>query len=128
MLKCHPITAFMKTHANFKKIFLIRVFRFKYIFPIKFNNRILYLMLLPKNGVPFEGQYYSTEWDWQQQDSSWQIICTALLPIAESCQQLQSMAVRMNAKEQSRCKFYNSPFLTRNCSIENVKININKYA
>ena len=26
MLKCHPITAFMKTHANVKKGFLIRVF------------------------------------------------------------------------------------------------------
>ena len=47
MLKCHPITAFMKTHANFKKKFPIRVFGFKYIFPIKFKNRILDLMLLP---------------------------------------------------------------------------------
>ena len=26
MLKFHPITAFMKMHANFQKIFLIRVF------------------------------------------------------------------------------------------------------
>ena len=32
MLKCHPMTAFMKTHANFKKIFLIRAFWFKYIY------------------------------------------------------------------------------------------------
>ena len=61
MLKCQPITAFMKTHANFKKIFFIRVFfLFKYIFPIKFKIRILDLMLLPKNSVPFEGQYYSS--------------------------------------------------------------------
>ena len=60
MLKCHPITAFMKTHANFKKNFLIRVFWFKYIFTITFKIRILDLMLLPKNSVPFEGQYYSS--------------------------------------------------------------------
>ena len=59
MLKCHPITAFMKTHANFKKIFLIRVFWFKYIFPIKLKIRTLDLMLLLKNSVPFEGIYYS---------------------------------------------------------------------
>ena len=61
MLKCHPITAFMKTHVNFKKIFLIRVFWFKYIhvFPIKFKIHILDSMLLPKNSVPFEGLYYS---------------------------------------------------------------------
>ena len=61
MLKCHPITAFIKMHANFKKIFFIKVFRFKYIFPIKFKIRILDLMLLPKNSVPFEGQYYSNK-------------------------------------------------------------------
>ena len=60
MLKCHPITAFMKTHANFKKIFLIRVFWFKYIFLIKFEIRILDLILLPKNSVPFVGLYYSS--------------------------------------------------------------------
>ena len=34
MLKCHPITAFMKIHANFKTIFLNRIIWFK--FPIKF--------------------------------------------------------------------------------------------
>ena len=44
MLKFHPITAFMKMHANFKKMFLIRV-------PIKFKIRILDLMLLSKNSV-----------------------------------------------------------------------------
>ena len=59
MLKCHPITAFMKTYANFKQIFLITFFWFKYIFTIKFKIRILDLMLLPKNSVVFEGQYYS---------------------------------------------------------------------
>ena len=59
MLKCHPITAFMKMHAKLKKIFWIRVLWFKYIFPIKFKIRILDLMLLLKNSVPFEGQYYS---------------------------------------------------------------------
>ena len=59
MLKCHPITTFMKTHANIKKIFLIRVFWFKCIFPIKSKIRILDLMLLPKNSVPFEGLHYS---------------------------------------------------------------------
>ena len=59
MLKFHPITAFMKMHANFPKIFLIRVFLFKYIFPVKYKIRILDLMLLPKNSVPFEGLYYS---------------------------------------------------------------------
>ena len=60
MLNCHPITAFLKTHANLKKIFLIRVLWFKYIFPIKFEISILDLMLLPKNSVPFEGIIYST--------------------------------------------------------------------
>ena len=39
---------------------MIRVFWFKYIFPIKFKIRILDLMLMPKNSVPFEGQYYSS--------------------------------------------------------------------
>ena len=55
MLKCHPITAFMKTHANFKKIFLIRDFWFKYIFPIKFKICILDLMLLPKTVFHLRG-------------------------------------------------------------------------
>ena len=59
ILKFHPITAFMKMHANFQKIFLIRVFWFKYIFPIKYEIRILDLKLLPKNSVPFEWLYYS---------------------------------------------------------------------
>ena len=59
MLKCHPITAFMKTHAN-QKIFLIRVFWFKYIFPIKFKICISDLMLLPKRSIPFEGLYYGS--------------------------------------------------------------------
>ena len=45
----------MKMHANFQKIFLIRVFWFEYIFPIKYKIRILDLMLMPKNSVPFEG-------------------------------------------------------------------------
>ena len=58
MLKCHPITAFMKTHAHFKKIFLIRFFWFKYILPIKFKIRILDLMLL-QNSVPLEGLHTS---------------------------------------------------------------------
>ena len=55
MLKFHHITAFMKMHANFQKIFLIRVFWFEYMFPIKYKIHILNLMLLPKNSVPFEG-------------------------------------------------------------------------
>ena len=57
MLKFHPYTAFMKMHANFQKIFLIRIFWFKYIFPIKYKIRILDLVLLPKNSVPFEGLF-----------------------------------------------------------------------
>ena len=60
MLKFHPIAAFLKMHANFQKIFLNRVFWFKYIFPIEYNIRILDSMLLPKNSVPFEGLYYSS--------------------------------------------------------------------
>ena len=32
---------------------------FKHIFLIKFEIRILDLLLLPKSSVPFEGQYYS---------------------------------------------------------------------
>ena len=60
MLKFHIITAFMKMHANFQKIFLIKVFWFKYIFPTKYKIRILDLMLLPKNSVPFEGLFYSS--------------------------------------------------------------------
>ena len=32
----------------------------EHIFPIKFKIRILDLMLLPKNSVPFEGLYYSS--------------------------------------------------------------------
>ena len=59
MLKFHPITAFMKTYTNFKNIFLVWAFWFKYIFQIKFKITILDLMLLPKNSVPFEGLYYS---------------------------------------------------------------------
>ena len=59
MLKFHPITAFMKMHANFQKIFLVRAFCFNFIFQIKYKIRILDLMLLPKNSVPFEGVYYS---------------------------------------------------------------------
>ena len=55
MLKFHPITAFIKMHANFQKIFLIRAFWFRYIFPIKYKIRIIDLMLLPKSSVPFEG-------------------------------------------------------------------------
>ena len=61
MLKFHPITAFMKMHANFKKKFLIRVFWFKYIFPIKYRIRILDLMLLPKHSVPLKRLYYSSK-------------------------------------------------------------------
>ena len=38
-------------------------FWFKYIFPIKFKIHILNLTLLPKNSVPFEGQYYSSCYD-----------------------------------------------------------------
>ena len=49
----------MKKHANFQKYFLISVFWFKCIFPIKNKIHILDLMLLPKNSVPFEGLYYS---------------------------------------------------------------------
>ena len=60
MLKFHPITAFMKMHANFQKIFLIRVFWCTYIFPFEYKIRILDLMLLLKNSVPFEGLYYSS--------------------------------------------------------------------
>ena len=61
MFKCHPITEFMKTHAKFKKKkkFWLGFFGFKYIFPNKFKIGILDLMLLPKNSVTFEGQYYS---------------------------------------------------------------------
>ena len=60
-LKCHPITAFMKTHANLKKYFCLGLFWFKYIFAIKFKIRILDLILCRKNSVSFEGQYYSTK-------------------------------------------------------------------
>ena len=49
-----------ETHENCKEIFLIRVFWFKYTFSIEFEIRILDLMLLPKNSVQFEGQYYSS--------------------------------------------------------------------
>ena len=59
MLKYHPITAFMRKHANFN-IFLIMVFWFKYIFSFHFKIRILDLILLRKNSVPFEGLYYSS--------------------------------------------------------------------
>ena len=41
MLKCHPITAFIKKACKLQKMFLIRVFWFKYLFPIKFKIRIL---------------------------------------------------------------------------------------
>ena len=50
----------MKMYAHFKKLFLIRVFWFKYILQIKFEIRILDLKLLLKNSVPFEGLYYSS--------------------------------------------------------------------
>ena len=42
---------------------MIRVSMFKYVFPIKIKIkiRILDLMFLPKNSVPFERIYYSSE-------------------------------------------------------------------
>ena len=55
MLKFHPITAFMKTFTNFKKLFLVRVFWLKYIFQIKFKIPILDLMLLPKTVFHLKG-------------------------------------------------------------------------
>ena len=55
----HSIKAFRKTYTNFKKLFLIRVFWFKFIFLITFKVPILDLILLQKNSVPFEGLYYS---------------------------------------------------------------------
>ena len=55
MLKVHPKPAFMKTYTNFKKMFLVRDFWLKYIFRNKVKIPIIYLMLLPKNSVPFEG-------------------------------------------------------------------------
>ena len=51
----HAIRKHMQTSKNI----LIIVLWFKYIFPIKFKIRILDLMLLLKNNVPFEGLYYS---------------------------------------------------------------------
>ena len=47
-----------------KQIFLIRVFWLKYIFPTKFKIHILDLMLFSKNSVPFEGQYYSSAYQY----------------------------------------------------------------
>ena len=41
ILKFHPITAFMKTYWNFKKIFLIRVCWLKCISPIIYKIDIL---------------------------------------------------------------------------------------
>ena len=61
MLTSHSITAFMKTHACKLQKKLIMFFWFKYIFQIKFKIRILDLMSLPKNSVPFEGLYYGSE-------------------------------------------------------------------
>ena len=61
MLKFRPIPAFMKTYTNFKKIFLVSIFWLKYIFRIKFKIPILDLKLLPKNSVPFEGLYSSSQ-------------------------------------------------------------------
>ena len=49
----------MRTHANFN-IFLIMVFWFKYIISFHFKIRILDLILLRKNSIPFEGLYYSS--------------------------------------------------------------------
>ena len=40
MIKFHPITAFMKTHANFKKYIDKVFFLFKYLFPTKFKIHI----------------------------------------------------------------------------------------
>ena len=50
----HPITAFVIMYANFKNIFLISVFWFKYIFPIKFQIPIFDKLLFKKNSVSFE--------------------------------------------------------------------------
>ena len=55
MLKFHPITAFIKTYTNIKKIFLARVSWLKYIFRIKFKIPILDLMLLPKTVFHLKG-------------------------------------------------------------------------
>ena len=44
-----------------QKIFLVRFFWLQYIFRIKFKIPILDLKLLPKNCVPFEGLYSSTQ-------------------------------------------------------------------
>ena len=89
MLKFHPIPALMKTYTNFKKIFLVRVFWLKYIFRIKFKIPILD-MLLPKNSVPFEGLYSSSE--------------------ARKSQK---------AELQGQCFFYNFPYFIR-FGLENI--------
>ena len=46
---------------QYQKMFLIRVFWFELIFPIKFKIRIFNLMLLLKNSIPFKVQYYSSQ-------------------------------------------------------------------
>ena len=60
MLKFHPITAFMKMHANFQNYFWLGFFSLKYLFPIRYKIRILDLTLLLKNSIPFEGLYYNS--------------------------------------------------------------------
>ena len=61
-VQSHPISAFMKTYANFKIIFLIMVIWFLCSFIIEFQICIFNKMLLPKNGVSFEWLYYSSKY------------------------------------------------------------------
>ena len=45
-----------------------------------------------------------SQWGWQQQDNSWQILWTTLPPIAESCQQLTKCGCQTECR--GRCKCY----------------------
>ena len=123
MFKFHLITAFMKMHANFQKIFLIRVLWFKYIFSIEYKIRSLDLMLLPKTVFHLKG--FTTvvfsislqpcdKLDIKRQSSSILYISASL---AISTRILKALPGKLDIKRHSPSIFYISVNLTMSTSI-----------
>ena len=50
-----------------------------------------------------------SQWGWQQQDNSWQILWTTLPPIAESCQQLTKCGCQTECRGGCKCYKFTLP-------------------
>ena len=113
MLKFHPIIVCMKMHANFQKIFLTRVMWFKYIFPIKYKIRILDLMLLLKNSVPFEGLYYSKYISYASEDfNGFSLLVSACFMLSWQ-PEFQSNQPKISKGANIRNRYNQEPHLTQ---------------